>query len=95
MLHKKPLHNHSERQKIADDKNVERMIKELERTEQQYDTTLEDLAQVTILNGATREQLQSEEERTLQAEDRLRVRGLKGLVLWKNCMSYKANKYLC
>ena len=66
-------HACSDRQKLADDKNVQRMIKELSRTEQQYDTTLEELAQTQIINQAIREQLEAEEERTLQAEEALRV----------------------
>ena len=51
------------------------MIKELARTEEQYDLTLEELAQALLVNQATRENLEAEEEKTLREEDALRVRG--------------------
>lgn len=67
------MHFYRDKQKAADEKNLERMIKELERTEKQYDSTLEELAQNNLINTSTRQQLQEEEDRTLQAEEQLRV----------------------
>ena len=50
------------------------MIKELARTEEIYDVTLEDVAAALLVNNATRETLEAEEEKTLRAEEALRVR---------------------
>ena len=49
------------------------MIKELARTEEIYDVTLEDVAAALLVNNATRETLEAEEEKTLRAEEALRV----------------------
>ena len=62
------------RQKLADEKNIERMKKELDKTTEQIVMTNEDLGNVSIINNAIREQLQNDEERCLQAEEALRVR---------------------
>ena len=64
----------SDRQRDSDEKNLERMIKELARTEEIYDVTLEDVAAALLVNNATRETLEAEEEKTLRAEEALRVR---------------------
>lgn len=52
------------------------MVKELARTEEQYDVTLDELNQAILVNQATREALEGEEEKTLREEDQLRVRCL-------------------
>jgi hypothetical protein len=63
----------SERQKIADQKNIERMKKELERTLELMKVTNEDLASVTIINNATKDQLQAQEDKALHTEESLKV----------------------
>lgn len=67
------LHLCSTKQKKADEKNLERMVRELEKTEKQGDVTQDELAQVSIINNAVRDQLRHEEEKCIQAEEALRV----------------------
>ncbi|ELT93268.1 hypothetical protein CAPTEDRAFT_227270 [Capitella teleta] len=62
-----------ERQKVADQKNIARMNKELDRTRDLILVTNEDLASVTIINNATKDQLQAQEEKSLQTEDALKA----------------------
>ena len=49
------------------------MVKELDRTEQLCEVTMDDLGQVQIINTATQDQLRNEEDRCVTAEEQLRV----------------------
>ena len=62
-----------DRQKNADEKNLERMKKEYEKTEEQLNMTKDDLANVFIINNAIKEQLQNDEEKCIRAEESLKV----------------------
>ena len=62
-----------DRQKNADEKNLERMKKEYEKTEEQLNMTKEDLGDVFIINNDIKEQLEKEEEKCRRAEEALKV----------------------
>ena len=65
----------SDRQKIADEKNLARMGKEMERTEDQEKTTEEELAKIQVINNAIRGKLAREEETCVREEEQLKVSG--------------------
>ncbi|XP_064626138.1 coiled-coil domain-containing protein 178-like [Lineus longissimus] len=60
------------RQKIADEKNVIRIKKEMEKTDEQMKVTLDEFIKVEAVNNAIREKLRSEEEKALAIEDSLK-----------------------
>ncbi len=61
------------RQEIADEKNLARMVKEMDRTYIQGKTTEEELSKIRIINNAVRQKLQREEEKCIQEEERIKV----------------------
>ena len=63
------MHGDSVKQKIADEKNLERLARELDRTQKQLDAAQEHLCQVSIINSTTYDQLCNQEEKCLRAEE--------------------------
>lgn len=70
----------SDKQKIKDEKNIVRMIKEFDRTEQLVEVTMDELGQISIINSAVRDQLRNEEDNCLMAEEQLKVRILQAMM---------------
>ena len=67
------LSKFSDKQHKADEKNVERMKKELDRTEEQLAICKEDLSTASLSNSAIRNQLAKHEEKCISVEEQLRV----------------------
>ena len=63
----------SDKQKIADEKNIVRMAKELERTKESMKLTEEDLFKVRTINRAIKDKLHAVEDRALMEEEGLKV----------------------
>ena len=58
---------------MRDDKNMLRMIRELDRTEKLIEMTEDDLAMAANANAMLQEQLRNEEDRCCSLEEQLRV----------------------
>lgn len=63
----------SDKQKIADEKNLVRMDKELSRTRESMKLTEEDLFKVRTINRAVKDKLHAIEDRALMEEEGLKV----------------------
>ena len=63
----------SQRQKVADEKNIARIRKEMVKLGQQMAVTMEEYNKVLAINQTIREQLQSEEEKAFKMEESLKV----------------------
>ena len=66
-------HEYSDKQKIADEKNLVRMSKELERTKESMKLTEEDLFKVRTINRAIKDKLHAVEDKALMEEEGLKV----------------------
>ncbi len=64
----------SEKKKIADEKNLVRMAKEMERTHENMKLTEADLSKIRLINVAIRDKLHAVEDRAMQEEEGLKVR---------------------
>ena len=71
----------SQRQKVADEKNIARIRKEMVKLGQQMAVTMEEYNKVLAINQTIREQLQSEEEKAFKMEESLKV-GTFHLYFW-------------
>lgn len=63
----------SQRQKVADEKNIARIQKEMVKLGQQMAVTMEEYNKVLAINQTIREQLQNEEEKAFKMEESLKV----------------------
>ena len=63
----------SDKQRIADEKNLTRMDKEFVRTTEQTKITEDDIAKVKVINNAIREKFEQEELRCAAEDETLRV----------------------
>lgn len=64
----------SQRQKVADEKNIARIQKEMVKLGQQMAVTMEEYNKVLAINQTIREQLQNEEEKAFKMEESLKVK---------------------
>ena len=70
--------NYSQRQKVADEKNIARIQKEMIKLSQQMSVTMEEYNKIQTINQSIREQLHAEEEKAFKMEESLKVRGKTG-----------------
>ena len=63
----------SDHQKIADDKNIRRIQREMERVATMTQATMEEHMMVSTINHHIRDQLHSEQEKTFRIEESLKV----------------------
>ena len=65
---------YSQRQKVADEKNIARIQKEMIKLSQQMSVTMEEYNKIQTINQSIREQLHAEEEKAFKMEESLKVR---------------------
>lgn len=63
----------SQRQKVADEKNIARIRKEMMRLQQQMAVTQDEHNRISVINAAIREQLQGEQDKAFKMEESLKV----------------------
>lgn len=63
----------SQRQKDMDEKNVKRIYKEMEKIGQQLSVTMDEYNRVATINASIRDQLMSEQDKTMRMEESLKV----------------------
>lgn len=63
----------SDQQKVADDKNIRRIQREMERVATMMQATMEEHMSVSTINHHIRDQLHSEQEKAFRTEESLKV----------------------
>ena len=66
----------SDKQKTADEKNISRINREIERTSTMLHHTMEDHHRISTVNHHIRDQLSSEQDKAYRTEETLKVRSV-------------------